>query len=125
MSCPFLQNLLSRFTLLAPIIAIVSVAVGGSGKGEGVPVWRRLSLPWFITAFLAVVVLNSMITLPHAFTQNALSVSKGLLLAAVTATAMRSRMDLLMEMGWRATIPVITATLASFATALLLVMFWL
>jgi hypothetical protein len=31
---------------------------------------------------------------------------------------MRSRMDLLLEMGWRATIPVITATLASFATAL-------
>jgi NADH:ubiquinone oxidoreductase subunit H len=37
---------------------------------------------------------------------------------AVTATAMRSRMDLLMQMGWRSTVPVIAATLASFAAAL-------
>jgi NADH:ubiquinone oxidoreductase subunit H len=40
------------------------------------------------------------------------------LLLAVTATAIRSRMDLLMQMGWRATIPVVTATLASFVAAL-------
>ncbi len=80
--------------------------------------WKRLALPWFITAFLATVVLNSVVTVPQVISHYALIASKGLLLLAVTATAMRSRMDLLLEMGWRATIPVITATLASFATAL-------
>ena len=35
-----------------------------------------------------------------------------------SATAMRSRMDLLMEMGWRATVPVLAATLVSFGCAL-------
>jgi hypothetical protein len=31
---------------------------------------------------------------------------------------MRSRMDLLMQMGWRSTVPVLAATVASFAAAL-------
>jgi len=39
-------------------------------------------------------------------------------LLAVTATAMRSRMDLLLQMGWKAAVPVVTATLASFIAAL-------
>jgi NADH:ubiquinone oxidoreductase subunit H len=51
-------------------------------------------------------------------TEIGLTASKALLLLAVTATAMRSRMDLLLEMGWRATVPVIIATCASFAAAL-------
>ncbi len=116
---------LARVALLAPVIALVSLMVGRDGQGAGAPLWRRLALPWFITAFLAVVAINSMVTIPHRFVEIALGVSKGLLLAAVTATAMRSRMDLLMEMGWRATIPVVTATLVSFCTALMLVLFWL
>ena len=48
----------------------------------------------------------------------ALTISKALLLLAVTATAMRSRMDLIMDMGWRAAVPVLTATLTSFAVSL-------
>jgi len=90
---------------------------GGAAGGAAQPVWKRLALPWFITAFLATVVLNSVVTVPQAISHYALVASKGLLLLAVTATAMRSRMDLLLEMGWRATIPVITATVASFLTA--------
>ena len=56
--------------------------------------------------------------LPEQVSATALPASKGLLLLAVTATAMRSRMDLLMQMGWRPAVPVLTATLASFAAAL-------
>ena len=56
--------------------------------------------------------------LAPALGQALLTASKGLLLVAVTATAMRSRMELLLEAGWRATVPVLAATLASFAAAL-------
>ena len=87
----------------------------GDGTGS---VWRRLALPWFILAFLAVVAVNSLVTIPPMVVTNGLIASKALLLLAVTATAMRSRMDLLLEMGWRATIPVATATIASFTCAL-------
>lgn len=111
---------LSRVALLAPVVLVVSLMLGAGGEGEGAarPWWRRLSLPWFIAAFLATVALNSLIAMPPQLGSSALVASKGLLLLAVTATAMRSRMDLLMDMGWRATVPVITATLASFAASL-------
>ena len=110
---------LARVALLAPVVVLVSLMLRGSDSaGQSQPLWRRLALPWFITAFLGTVVLNRLITVPPAISHYALIGSKGLLLLAVTATAMRSRMDLLLDMGWRATIPVVTATLASFLTAL-------
>ena len=111
---------LARVALLAPLVALASLALG-PGDGDSRPsagVWRRLALPWFITAFLGVLALNSVVTIPAMISQNALTGSKALLLLAVTATAMRSRMDLLMQVGWRATVPVLTATIASFVTAL-------
>ena len=73
---------------------------------------------WEVDAGLATVTLNSLVTVPTAAAHVALVASKALLLLAVTATAMRSRMDLLMEMGWRAAVPVLTATLVSFLCAL-------
>jgi uncharacterized integral membrane protein (TIGR00698 family) len=110
---------LSRVALLAPTVAIVSLMIGPSAEAAGQSVWRRLALPWFIVAFLATVLLNSAVTVPPQIAGFALTASKALLLLAVTATAMRSRMDLLLEMGWRATIPVVTATVVSFMASLL------
>lgn len=109
---------LSRVALLAPLVAVVALAIGSSGSGSNRPWFRRLTPPWFIVAFLAVVGLNSLVPVPPEASEGALTASKGLLLLAVTATAMRSRMDLLMQMGWRATIPTLSATLASVAGAL-------
>lgn len=110
---------LSRVALLAPVVALASLWLGSVGGDAGRPVWRRLALPWFITAFLAVVTINSLFPIPVPVKDSALSASKGLLLLAVTATAMRSRMDLLMELGWKAVAPVIGATLVSFHASLL------
>ncbi|HVR91350.1 MAG TPA: putative sulfate exporter family transporter [Novosphingobium sp.] len=109
---------LARVAMLAPVVALVSLMIGPAGEAAGQPVWRRLALPWFIAAFLAAVALNSMIAAPAQLTGYALTGSKAMLLLAVTATAMRSRMDLLLDMGWRATLPVAAATLASFAASL-------
>ena len=109
---------LARVALLAPVVALVSLMIGPAGEAAGQPIWRRLALPWFITAFLAAVTLNSLMPMPQQVSAFALVSSKALLLLAVTATAMRSRMDLLMEMGWRAAVPVVMATLASFGAAL-------
>lgn len=112
---------LARVALLAPIVALVTLAIGSSGAPVGQARWRRLALPWFITAFLATVALNSLVEIPPIVAGYALSASKGLLLLAVTATAMRSRMDLLLDMGWRAIMPVVGATLVSFLSALVFV----
>ena len=111
---------LSRVALLAPVVALVSIVLAHGDAGAAkLPIWRKLALPWFIAAFLVVVAVNSMVEVPAEVTNISLILSKALLLLAVTATAMRSRLDLLTEMGWRALMPVLGATLASFAAALL------
>ncbi|ABD26885.1 conserved hypothetical protein 698 [Novosphingobium aromaticivorans DSM 12444] len=109
---------LSRVALLAPIVVLTSLAIGDSQHDAGRSAWRRFALPWFITAFFLAVLLNSVVTVPHAAADFALRASKGLLLIAVIATAMRSRLDLLMETGLRPAVPVLVATVVSFFMAL-------
>ncbi len=113
---------LARVAALAPIVVLISLWLGqanADANGGKVRLWRRLQLPWFIIAFLCVVAANSFIAIPEAISDRALDGSKAMLLLAVTATAMRSRMDLLMQLGWRAVTPVLTATGASFLAALI------
>lgn len=108
---------LSRVALLAPVVAVVSMLVKDEDAADRHWI-RRLAMPWFITLFLAVVVLNSLVTMPQIVVHASLTLSKALLLLAVTATAMRSRLDLVMQMGWRAALPVVAATGASLVVAL-------
>ncbi|WP_373083905.1 YeiH family protein [Sneathiella sp.] len=104
---------LTRVTLLAPVVALIGLAVGQeSGAKKGL--LAHFKLPWFIVAFFAVVAVNSLIDVPALAKEYGLFASKGLLLLAVIATAMRSRLDALMSEGWRGLIPVFTATLVSF-----------
>ncbi|PXW78376.1 putative integral membrane protein (TIGR00698 family) [Blastomonas natatoria] len=113
---------LSRVAMLAPVVIITGLVIGNADQAEGSPLWKRLALPWFIVAFFAVVLVNSLVSMPDPVRDSALSLSKGLLLIAVIATAMRSRMDLLMETGVRPAIPVLIATLTSLAASFAVVM---
>ncbi|MEP3422271.1 MAG: putative sulfate exporter family transporter [Erythrobacter sp.] len=116
---------LARVALLAPVVALVALWLGQSGGSDegnaahAKPIWRRIAVPWFIALFLALVVLGSVIAVPPIVAERGLELSKFLLLLAVTATAMRSKLSVLLEAGWRPLVPVIAATLASFAVALL------
>jgi len=111
---------LSRVALLAPVVAVVSmlVAPDEDDAAAGRHWIRRLAMPWFISLFLAVVAFNSLVAMPPVVVHLSLTLSKALLLLAVTATAMRSRLDLVMQMGWRAAMPVVAATVASLLVAL-------
>jgi uncharacterized integral membrane protein (TIGR00698 family) len=110
---------LTRVALLAPLVTLAALwiarvqPVAASGSATRMPM-----LPGFILIFLALVGINSAITLPPAVADNALTLSKTLLLLAVTATAMRTRTDLLLELGWRSVMPVLAATIASLGVAL-------
>jgi len=110
---------LARVTLLAPVVLLVSILMkpGGAETQRGSRV-SRLAVPWFIVGFLGLVCLVSAVPLPAPLTAASLTASKALLLLAVTATAMRTRVDLIMEMGWRAALPVLAATIASLLSAL-------
>lgn len=112
---------LTRVALLAPVVALAAVVIarvdpqGGAGKRSRLP-----AVPWFILAFLGVVLLNSLVAVPPLLSGWALILSKALLLLAVTATAIRSRLDLILQIGWRSALPVVGATLASLVVAIIL-----
>jgi len=116
---------LARVALLAPVVLLVSLWIGKPGE-EGKASGKRLSIrglmpPWFVTGFVIAVAVNSAVSLPEIASNGAESAAKVLLVLAVTATALRSRTDLIARLGWRAFIPVLGATLASFVSALLFV----
>lgn len=110
---------LTRVALLAPLVALAALGiarlhpVAGTGRAARMPL-----VPGFILAFLSLVLFNSLIPVPVSVTEAGLVASKGLLLLAVTATAIRTRTDLLLRLGWRAVVPVLAATLASLVIAL-------
>lgn len=110
---------LSRVALLGPVMILVALWIGHSASGTQQPLWRRVTLPWFILGFAALVAVNSLGVVPGALRGPTMTASKALLLFAVIATAMRSDMALILRLGWRAATPVIFATLASFLSALL------
>ena len=109
---------LTRVALLAPLVLLASLAMKPEGAEPESPSLSRLAVPWFILGFLGLVCIVSVAPLPPVAPAAALTASKALLLLAVTATAMRTRVDLIMQMGWRAALPVLAATVASLLSAL-------
>ena len=109
---------LARVAMLGPVVALAAIWLGEAGEqASGKPAWRRVALPWFILGFFVVLAINSMVSIPADLRSSALDLSKALLLAAVTATAMRSRMALVLAAGWRPLMPVVAASLVSFLMA--------
>lgn len=110
---------LTRVALLAPLVTLAALWIARAHPVDtGSTTARVPMLPGFILAFLALVGFNSLVSLPPEVAGHALIASKTLLLLAVTATAMRTRTDLLLELGWRAVMPVLAATIASLGVAL-------
>lgn len=108
---------LTRVALLAPMLMLVALWLGRSGEGSGsarIP----LRLPWFIVGFLAIAAVNSLITIPKPVQDAAATGAQALLLLAVVATAMKARLNLLLDQGWRSFAPIIVATLTSFLLSL-------
>ena len=108
---------LARVALLAPMLMLVALWFGRSGDGESrmrIP----LRLPWFITGFLAVAAIHSLIAIPEPMLAAASTGAQALLLLAIVATAMKARLHLLLNQGWRSFAPIIVATLTSFLLSL-------
>jgi uncharacterized integral membrane protein (TIGR00698 family) len=105
---------LTRVALLAPTLLIVTLMIPKDGEAKtGAP-----PVPWFIVAFLVLAALNSTMVLPVELGRLAKLGTTILLLLAVVATGIRSPMHLLLQQGWRASMPVVAATLVSFLLAL-------
>lgn len=107
---------LTRVALLAPMLLLVAMwlARGGEAGAARIP----LRLPWFILGFLAVAALNSLVVLPQPVRDAAGIGAQALLLLAIVATAMKARLYLLLDQGWRSFTPIVVATLTSFLLSL-------
>lgn len=122
---------LTRVAMLAPIVALVAIyfremsrAAHASSAEPEQTVWQKLSnalsLPWFITGFIGLLTLNSLFAIPQPVSAAGLFVAKAFLLIAITANGLKTDLGKVAELGWRAVVPLLTATLASFLAALAL-----
>lgn len=105
---------LTRVALLAPALAMVALAYPADGAAKR----GMVGIPWFVAGFLILCGAHSLVTIPEPLLLLVKPTTTALLLLAVTATGIRSPMHLLLEQGWRASVPVIVATFVSFALAL-------
>jgi uncharacterized integral membrane protein (TIGR00698 family) len=109
---------LTRVALLAPMLMLVGLWLGRSGAAEAAKTRIPLRLPWFIIGFLALAAVNSLVALPKPVQDGAATAAQALLLLAIVATAMKARLHLLLDQGWRSFAPIIVATLTSFLLSL-------
>jgi uncharacterized membrane protein YadS len=105
---------LTRVALLAPTLALVALAYPKDGEKRG----SSVGVPWFVLGFLALTALHSFVVLPVAVLSAVPKVATALLLIAVTSTGIRSPLNLLLEQGWRSSLPVVAATIVSFVLSL-------
>lgn len=109
---------LTRVALLAPMLMLVGLwlarADGDAAEKRRIP----LRLPWFILGFLGLAAVNSLVALPKPAVDAANLTAQALLLLAVVATAMKARLHLLLDQGWRSFAPIFVATLTSFLLSL-------
>lgn len=108
---------LTRVALLAPMLMLVALWLSRGGEGDGLT-RIPLRLPWFILGFLAVAAINSLVAIPQVAQDAAATGAQALLLLAIVATAMKARLHLLLDQGWRSFAPILVATLASFLLSL-------
>jgi uncharacterized integral membrane protein (TIGR00698 family) len=111
---------LLRVAMLLPVIMVAVLLsrrqAGGVGSGPRPPL-----LPWFAAAFALLVLINSLDVLPKAVTVFGNDASRGLLVAAIAAIGMKTRLKDLVSVGFKPVALVLgeTVFLATLAWALL------
>ena len=100
---------LMRVAMLLPVIVCIGLwarSKGGHGDGERPPL-----LPWFVTAFAALVVLNSLIPIPEFVRDAGNTASRWCLVAAIAALGMKTHFQEIMDIGWKPVVLMILETM--------------
>ena len=98
-----------RVMMLAPFLILLSIYLSrhpaaAEAKLAGVTATRRLVIPWFALSFVAVVVLNSLIALPHDLKATANDLDTFLLAMAMAALGVTTQISAVRTAGinrWR------------------------
>jgi uncharacterized integral membrane protein (TIGR00698 family) len=90
---------LMRVAMLLPVIVAVGLWArkrGGHGKGQRPPL-----LPWFVTAFAGLVVINSLVPIPDVVREAGNGASRWCLVAAIAALGIKTRFSDIVDIGWK------------------------
>lgn len=113
---------LSRVTLLAPVLIIVAMMLRNLDVKGTAPSQRKIglkqALPWFITGFIVLMAINSIVSIPTPLVDIGNNIASTLLLFAVIAASIKSNMTGLLSHGLRSFGPVIMTTFVAFALSL-------
>ena len=104
---------LTRVALLAPVLAIVALFMPRNGDGIS-----GIGVPWFIIGFFVLAGINSTGIIPASISEGSGKAAGALLAAAVTATAIRSPLTRLINMGPRPLLIIFASTIAAFLLSL-------
>jgi uncharacterized integral membrane protein (TIGR00698 family) len=111
---------LMRVAMLLPVIAAIGLwarSTGAHGEGKRPPL-----LPWFVTAFGALVLINSLLPHPDFLRDGGNTASRWCLVAAIAALGMKTHFREIIDIGWK---PVLLMLLETILIAgLALVAIW-
>src|SRR4030095_256091 len=105
---------LMRVAMLLPVIIAVGLwarSRGGHADGQRPPL-----LPWFVTAFAGLVVINSLAPIAEVVREAGNGASRWCLVAAISAVGIKTRFSEIVEIGWKPVVLMVLET--SFIAAL-------
>ena len=111
---------LMRVAMLLPVILTVGLWArrrGRHGQGERPPL-----LPWFVTAFGALVVVNSLMPIPEFVRETGNSASRWCLVVAISALGVKTHFSEIVDIGWKPVVLMLLETI--FIAGLVLVAIW-
>jgi uncharacterized integral membrane protein (TIGR00698 family) len=111
---------LMRVAMLLPVVVSIGLwarARGAHGEGERPPL-----LPWFVTAFAALVVFNSLVPLPEFIREAGNTASRGCLITAIAALGIKTHFQEIVDIGWKPVVLMVLETI--FIAGLVLAALW-
>jgi uncharacterized integral membrane protein (TIGR00698 family) len=111
---------LMRVAMLLPVIVAVGLwarSRGGHAEGERPPL-----LPWFVTAFAALVVVNSLVPIPEFIREGGNTASRWCLVAAIAALGVKTHFQEIVDIGWRPVVLMVLETV--FIAGIALIAIW-
>ena len=111
---------LMRVAMLLPVIIAVGIWVRSRGDHDRHE--RPPLLPWFVAAFAALVVVNSLVPIPEAVREAGNTASRWCLVAAIAALGVKTHFREIIDIGWKPVVLMVLETL--FIASLALVALW-
>jgi len=108
---------LARVAMLLPVILCVGLFIRSAEHVS--PKDRPPLLPWFVTAFAILVVLNSILPVPQLVRDAGNSFSRFCLIASIAALGVKSRLKDIAAEGWRPVVLMVLQTIFIAAVALI------